>query len=122
MQPVLTPPPAPPPHAGLTTMANSDSPEYKAFQAMYATLHCALDPSAVAPPAFSRDLLTTNEKAAATNRLHTDADRMEGLLNAVEKRILADPRAFHTFVDVLKDEGAFSALVDKLNGKFSDEL
>ncbi len=94
-----------------------DSPEYKAFQAMYATLRSGLDPSTLAPMMFSCDLLTPNERDSAMNRMLIDGDRTEEILKAVERRIRADPQAFHSFVEVLGHTEAFSALVEGLRGK-----
>lgn len=95
----------------------ADSPEFKAFQEVYVTMKNALDPASVAPSAFSRDLLTSNEKAAATNKMHTEGERMEELLKAIERRIIADPQTFQTFVDVLRDEPAFANVLEKLQGR-----
>ncbi len=92
------------------------SPEYKAFSKLFADLADSVDASTVAPLAFSRDLLSRNERDAATNRMHTERDRMEVILKAVEKRILSNPQAFYTFVDLLEQELAFKSVVKKLNG------
>ncbi len=107
---------SPPPAVG-TVPPTMDSPEYKAFQAMYATLRSGLDPSTVAPMMFSCDLLTPNERDSAMNRMLIDGDRTEEILKAVERRLLADPQTFHSFVEVLGQTEAFSALVEGLRGK-----
>ncbi len=100
-----------------TVHTTMDSPEYKAFQDMYATLGSGLDPSTVAPMMFSRKLLTPNERDSAMNRMLIDGERTEEILKAAERRIRVDPQAFHTFVEVLGRTEAFSALVEQLRGK-----
>lgn len=90
------------------------SAEYKAFKSLYAYLRDGLEPGTLAALAFSRDLLTRSERDAATNQMHTDVDRMEKLLNAVEKRILAEPRQFYAFVETVEEESTFDEVATKL--------
>ncbi len=97
-------------------MANS--PEYKKFKSLYAYLKDTLEPDTLAPLAFSCNLLTRNERDAATNKTHPEGDRMEELLKAVERRILADPKQYQTLVEAVEEEPTFNDVALKLRSEF----
>lgn len=77
--------------------------EYKAFRRRYSYLRNTLSPSSIAPVAFDHGLLTRAEKKAALHPHYTDEERMDKLLEAIEKRILASPDAFRKFLDLLHE-------------------
>ena len=98
--------------------AMDTSPEYQTFRQHYDELKTGLDPSSVVGTAFARDLLSREERNAASHTQYTDDEKLDKLLGAVERRIAVDKRAFHTFMEVLEEEPAFQHLVEKLKGVF----
>ena len=96
------------------------TPEYRAFQYHYGDLKIGLDPASVAPYAFARGLLTREENNKATHIPYTSDEKMTVILTAVGGKILGDPTAFHTFVEILELELAFNTLVEKLKRMLGD--
>lgn len=94
------------------------SPEYRTFVQHHSYLKTSLDPCTVVAMAYSVDLLTQHEHSEATYRHHSDDERLETFLNALDRRIAGNPDAFHTFVDmVLEGEPTFQPLAEKLKSK-----
>ena len=98
--------------------AMATSPEYQTFKHHYDELKTGLDPSSVVDKAFARDLLSREERNAASHTHYTDDEKLDKFLGALDRRIAVDKAAFHTFMEVLDEEPAFQHLVDKLKGEF----
>lgn len=94
------------------------SPEYQTFKQHYDELKIGLDPSSVVDKAFARDLLSREERNAASHTHYTDDEKLDKFLGALDRRIAVDKAAFHTFMEVLEAESAFQHLTDKLKGEF----
>ena len=98
----------------LTTM----SLEYRTFKRLYATLKSGLGQSSIVDEAYSRDLITRQERDD-TNRVGLTLDERNGkILDTVELRIKDDSRNYYVFLEILKQETTFSHLVDKLTRTF----
>ncbi len=95
------------------------SPEYKAFKRSYSFLRNTLTANDVAPVASSNGLLTKTERQAALHSRYEDCEKNDKLLEAIEKRILANPENFHKFVQLLEDElEEFLDAAQKLRGMY----
>ena len=70
----------------------------------------------IAIVAFARQLIHDNTHSEAIN-LNVPIDvRTQNFLNALRDRIRADPSAFHTFADILKEENSMGYLATMLKG------
>lgn len=92
------------------------SAEYRAFQKHYQRLKIGLDASQVAGEAFSEMLLTAEEKGRVLVGGLTKEEMGERLLEPIGRRILADPRQYDVFVDVLDREPVYKEMVEALEG------
>jgi len=91
------------------------TPEYQTFKRHYEDLRVGLVPSSVVTRAYSKDLLTREERNAATYTHFTDDEKLDKFLAAVDKRITLGPDAFHAFMEVLEEAGC-QQLVEILKG------
>ncbi len=92
------------------------SPEYKAFTRSYGYLRDTLTAKDVVPVASSNGLLTKTERKAALHSSYEDCEKNDKLLEAIEKRILANPENFHKFVRLLEDD--FCDATQELRGMY----
>ena len=68
----------------------------------------------VAPLAYSKELITDDVLDKATMETRSARQNALSFLTAIRDCIQVDPQAFYAFLDVLRSEPAFAALVAKL--------
>ena len=77
-----------------------------------------VDPNTLATKLRAKDLLTREEYKRATQTAAVDDQRNNDILKALERRVSADSRVFHTVVSLLQEEPALKAVGDKMQGEF----
>ena len=77
-----------------------------------------VDPNTLATNLRAKGLLTHNEYERATQTTAVDDQRNNEILKALERRVSADSRVFHTVVSLLWEEPALKAVGDRMQGEF----
>ena len=80
----------------------------------YAVLRDQVNPSDIAAHLYAKDLISRSERADADNKMHSDGDRMDRLLPAVERAIEIDKKNFYTFLDILEGVSKYKCLVESM--------
>lgn len=96
-------------------MQRVKTPEEKAFCSCSADLQRGLtSPETIATDLYSIDVLTFEQRDQVQNDMVTADARTRKLLKFLGAQIQGNEAVFHKFIDVLKGEPAYSALVKKL--------
>ena len=77
-----------------------------------------VDPNTVATTLKTEGLFTSEEYERATQTTATSHQRNNEILTALERRVSADSRVFHTVVSLLQQEPALKAVGDRMQGEF----
>ena len=77
-----------------------------------------VDPNTLATKLRAKGLLTRQEYKRATQTTAVDDQRNNEILIALERRVSADSRVFHTVVGLLREEPALKAVGDRMQGEF----
>ena len=92
------------------------SKEEQALTKYYAELREKVNPSDIAAHLYAKGLISRNERADANNKMHSEGDRMDRLLPAVERAIEIDNKNFYTFLDILDGDPKYKRLVQSMRG------
>ena len=104
-------------------MQCNQMPEEKAFRDCNVDLQRGLtSPDLIATELYSADVLTFEQRDQVQNDMVPACTRTGKLLTFLGAQIQGNPAVFHTFVDVLKGEPAYSALVKKLVAAYQSKL
>ena len=76
-----------------------------------------VDPNTLATNLRAKGLLTRQEYKRATQTTAVDDQRNNEILTALERRVSADSRVFHTVVHLLQEEPALKAVGDRMQGE-----
>ena len=90
------------------------SKEELALRRYYAELRDQVNPSDIAAHLYSKGLISRSERDDAGNKMHSDVDRMDKLLPAVERAIEIDKKTFNTFMDILDRVPKYKCLVQSM--------
>ena len=96
----------------------SISPERKALRRNHKIFKDSVDPDYLVTVLNSHLLLTYDEHEKATHRSLTDTEKLLEILRALERRISADPKVFHTMLQILMTEPALKAVGHIMKGIF----
>ena len=77
-----------------------------------------VDPNTLATKLGAKGLLTRQEYKRATQTTAVDDQRNNEILTALERRVSADSRVFHTVVGLLQEEPALKAVGERMQGEF----
>ena len=88
--------------------------EYKALRKGATILKGCVSPDDIVTPLFDKELLTPQERSRANAGHLTLDQRMEEVYLALERRVTVKPAAFHTIIDILKNEPALAPVAEKL--------
>lgn len=75
-----------------------------------------VDPNNVIKELYSKFLLTPEEKGRATQKTLTADEQLEVVFECLERRVSADPSAFHELVQLLLKEPALEGVGTKMQG------
>ena len=67
---------------------------------------------------MAEELFTSEEHESATQRTATNHQWNNEILTALERRVSADSRVFHTVVCLLREEPALKAVGDRMQGEY----
>ena len=90
------------------------SKEEQALRTHYAELREQVNPSDIAAHLYAKELISRNERADADNKMHSESDRMDRLLTALERAIDIDKKNFYTFMDILGRVSKYKFLVQSV--------
>ena len=90
------------------------SKEEQVLRRYYAELRDQVNPSDIAAHLYSKGLISRNERADAGNEVHSEGNRMDKLLSAVERAIEIDKKKFSTFLDILDRVDKYKCLVQSM--------
>ena len=88
--------------------------EEQTLRRYYGELRDQVNPSDIAPDLYSEGLISLSEKDDAANKMHSEGDRMDKLLPAVERAIEIDRKNFYTFMDILDRVPKYKCLVQSM--------
>ena len=88
----------------------------KALRKSYQKFIDGIDPATIVTPLFTEDLLTQQERANATHQMRTKGEQLQVIYDALERRVSAKPKHFHTLVEILQNEPALKYVGDHMKG------
>ena len=99
-----------------STVQESESAEYHAFQMHFADLFKMGDPNSLAAELYSAGLLSreTRDKIFSRGAPLADSEKVFELLVATETAIRLDPSNYHKFVEALEKDSSMQHLCGKL--------
>ena len=95
------------------------SKEEQAFRRHYAELRDQVNASDIAACLYAKSLISCNQRDDAGNKMHSDGDRMDRLLPAVEQAIKIDKKNIYTFLDILERVSKYKCLVQRMRNTLS---
>ena len=98
--------------------SGTKSVELKALKRSSDVFCGGVDPNTLATKLMAEELFTSEEHESATQRTATNHQRNNEILIALERRVSADSRVFHTVVILLREEPALKAVGDRMQGEF----
>ena len=98
--------------------SGTKSVELKALKRSSDVFCGGVDPNTLATKLMAEELFTSEEHESATQRTATNHQRNNEILIALERRVSADNRVFHTVVGLLQQEPALKAVGDRMQGEF----
>ena len=101
------------------TVLQGPSKEKQVLRRYYAELRDQVNPSDIAAHLYAKGLISRNERDDAGNKMHSDGDRMDRLLPAVEQAIEIDKKTFYTFLDILDGVPKYTCLVEGMRDTIS---
>ena len=99
---------------GTTTSAGSFSAESQALKLAFSYLVNSMDTTSLLPAALSRGLIREQQKADCTSET-SPYQKAEKFLDHLQREVNGDSSKFHTFVQLLEDNG-YSNLASRLRG------
>ena len=90
--------------------------EAKALRKSYKIFMDRVNPADIVLPLFMEHLLTTHERSYAVLQTREEDDRLQGIYEAVERHVSANPLHFHTLVEILQREPALKDVGDHMKG------
>lgn len=92
------------------------SRESRALRRSYEVFTSGVDPEFVIRNLYSKFLMTQREKERATQRTLTAHQQLDIVFECLERRVSADPSAFHQLVQMLLEEPTLERVGRKMQG------